>query len=185
MFLKTITYCSFKHARTCPCLLGPSLVSSSPAGSFPSRLFLKTSLFRLSLLRVAGKSWPAARAGTWDDNYTVLPLSGRVAEPSAHTITQNEGGGMLEEGNAMLLWLDVLPCLRAKLLQNGEQQEISPSGSFCLVSTERYGTVQCSMVWYGLGPNTLIQLAFPLPTVPLLDRRGVCRKVAIDNKAWQ
>ncbi len=43
------------------------------------------------------------------------------------------------------------------------------------------GTGQYSMVRYSSGPNTLIQLVFPLPTVPLLDRRGVCRKVAIDN----
>ncbi len=47
------------------------------------------------------------------------------------------------------------------------------------------GTGQYSMVRYGSGPNTLIQLAFLLPTVPLLDRRGVCRKVAIDDKARQ
>lgn len=50
----------------------------SPAGAFTSRLFLKTSRFRLGSLGL----WPGA--GTWDDNYTVLPLSGRVAEPSAH-----------------------------------------------------------------------------------------------------
>ncbi len=35
------------------------------------------------------------------------------------------------------------------------------------------------------GMEHLIRLAFPLPTVPLLDRRGICRKVAIDNKARQ
>ncbi len=34
--------------------------------------------------------------------------------------------------------------------------------------------VRVSTVRYGSGPNTLIQLAFPPPTVPLLDRRGVC-----------
>lgn len=116
-----------KHAWTCHCPLDPSQVSH---WIFHFQAFLKTSCFSLSLLSVAGKSWPAAWAGTWDDNYTVLPLSGSVAEPSAHTITQNEGGGMLEEGSAMHLWLDVLSWLRAKLLQDGEQQEISPSGSF-------------------------------------------------------
>ncbi len=42
-----------------------------------------------------------------------------------------------------------------------------------------------STVQYGTEPNTLIQLVFPLPTLPLLDRRDVCRKVAIDNKALQ
>ncbi len=49
-----------------------------------------------------------------------------------------------------------------------------------LVSTKRYGSVR-----YGSGPNTLIQLVFPLPKIPLLDRRGVCRKVAIDDKVRQ
>ncbi len=47
------------------------------------------------------------------------------------------------------------------------------------------GTGQYSMVRYNLGLNTLIQLAFPPPTVLLLDRRGICRKVPIENKAWQ
>ncbi len=37
-------------------------------------------------------------------------------------------------------------------------------GLLWLVSTERYGSVR-----YDLGWHTLIQLAFPLPTVPLLD----------------
>ncbi|TRY95624.1 hypothetical protein DNTS_017830 [Danionella cerebrum] len=63
-----------------------------------------------------------------DDNYTIMPLSCPVAEPSAHTITQS-GGGMLEEGSVMYLCLDVLPCLRARLLQEGEEQEIHPSAS--------------------------------------------------------
>lgn len=98
-----------KRARMCHCPLNPSQVSSSPAGAFTSRLFLKTSCFGLGSLGLR------PGAGTWDDNYTVLPLSGRVAEPSAHKITQNEGGGILEEGSVMRLWLDVLPCLRAKL----------------------------------------------------------------------
>lgn len=51
-----------KHACTCHCHLNPSQVSSSPAGSFTSRLFLKTGCFRLSSLSGAGKSWPAARS---------------------------------------------------------------------------------------------------------------------------
>ncbi len=55
-----------------------------------------------------------------------------------------------------------------------------PNGSFPLSGTVRYSTVR-----HGSGPNTLTQLAFPLPTVPLLDRRGVCLKVAIDNKMLQ
>ncbi len=45
------------------------------------------------------------------------------------------------------------------------------------------GTGQYSTVRYGSGPNTLIQLVFPPPTVPsLLDMCGVCQRVAIDNK---
>jgi len=95
-----------KHARMCHCPLNPSQVSSSPAGAFTSRLFHKTSRFRLGSLGLQ------PGAGTWDDNYTVLPLS------SAHKLyTQNEGGGILEEGSVMRLWLDVLPCLRAKLFE--------------------------------------------------------------------
>ncbi len=37
------------------------------------------------------------------------------------------------------------------------------------VSTVRYGSVWVSTVRYGSGPNTLIRLVFPQPTVPSLD----------------
>ncbi len=42
------------------------------------------------------------------------------------------------------------------------------NGSFSPSGTGQYSTVR-----------------FGMPTVPLLDRRGVCRKVSIDNKARQ
>ncbi len=45
--------------------------------------------------------------------------------------------------------------------------------------------VRVSTVRYDSGPNTLIQLAFPPPTVALLNRHGVCQKLAIDDKARQ
>ncbi len=49
------------------------------------------------------------------------------------------------------------------------------NGSFPLSGTGQYSTVRLGVA----------QLAFPLPTVPLLDRRGVFQKLANDNKARQ
>ncbi len=70
--------------------------------------------------------------------------------------------------------------LNIKMVINEITSHYITYGSFPLSGTGQYSTVR-----YDSGRHTLNQLSFPLPTVPLLDRCGVCRKVAIDNKARQ
>lgn len=118
-----------KHAHTCHCPLDPSLVSLGPVVSVTSRLLLKTSRSGLSSLSGLGGFGQRPRAGTWDDNYTVLSLSGCDAEPSAHTIIQKwEGGGVPEEGS--VIRPGALSWFCAKLLQDMQGREISRSSSF-------------------------------------------------------
>ncbi len=62
-------------------------------------------------------------------------------------------------------------------------RQIPNSAAVNQVWTMAHSTEQCGTVQYDSVPNNLIQFAFPLPTVLLPDRRGVCRKVAIDDKA--
>ncbi len=64
---------------------------------------------------------------------------------------------------------------------NGYDSERHMSnGSFPLSGTVWYSSVHYDSVWV-----TLIQLAFSLPIVPLLGRRGVYQNVAINDKVRQ